>query len=66
MNGISRFLQNLLKCFNCTTIFKFAIPELLVLSVILDLNLNDLESSILISGSYLKYYHKLADLFSYF
>ena len=63
INGISRVLQKLLKCFNGKTIFTFAILALLVLSVIPDLNLNDLESVMLSSGSSLQYCHKLADVF---
>ena len=47
-----------------TTIFTFAIPALLVLSVILNLNLNDLESVMLSSGTSLQYSHNLADVFA--
>ena len=64
INGISRVLQELVKYFTGTTIFKFAIPELLVLSVILDLTVKDLESFMLSFGSSLQYCHKLADVFA--
>ena len=37
---------------------------LLVLSVIIDLNLNDLEFVMSSFGSSLQYYHKLADAFA--
>ena len=64
INGISRVLQELVKYFTGTTIFTFAIPELLVLSVILDLTLKDLESFMLSFGSSPQYCHKLADIFA--
>ena len=41
------------------------VPALLVLYKNLDLNLNDLESVMSSSGSSLKYYHKLPDVFAY-
>ena len=64
INGISRVLQKLLQYFSGKTIFTFAIPALLLLSVILDLNLNDLESVMLSSGLSLQHYRKLADVFA--
>ena len=45
-------------------ISTFAIPALLVLSVILDLNLNGLEFVMLSPASSLQYCHKLADIFA--
>ena len=58
INAISTVLQKLLQYFHGTIIFMFAMPALLVLSVILDLNLNDLEFVISSScGSSLQYYH---------
>ena len=53
----------LLKYLKDTAISMFAIPALIVLSVTLDLNLNDLEFVISLSGSSLQYCHKLADVF---
>ena len=44
INSISRVVQKLTKYFHAKTIFTFSIPELLLFYVILDLNLNDLES----------------------
>ena len=64
INGISRVLQNLLKYFNRTTIFTFAIPPLLALSVILDLSLNYLESDVSSLDSAIQYCHKLHDVFA--
>ena len=43
ISGISRVLQKLIKCYNGTTISTLAVPELLVLSLVLGLNLNNLE-----------------------
>ena len=51
----------MLQYFHGTTIFTFAISTLLVLSVILDLNLNVLESAKLSSGWSLQYCHELAE-----
>ena len=64
INCVSRVLQKLLKYFNGTTIFTFAVPGLLVLSVIFYLNLSDLESVMFSFGSSLQYCHKLADVFA--
>ena len=49
-NAISNVVQKVLKYFNGTIIFTFAIPVLLALSVILNLNLN--ESDVFILSSY--------------
>ena len=46
IKGISRVLQNLLKYFKSTPIFRFLILSLSVLSINLDLNLNDTDSVI--------------------
>ena len=46
IKGISRVLQNLLKYFKRTPIFRFLILSLSVLSINLDLNLNDTDSVI--------------------
>ena len=53
------------KYFNDTIIFTFGIPASLLLPVVLYLNLNDLEFVVLsLSGSSLKYCHKLAEDFA--
>ena len=46
IKGISRVLQNLLKYFKSTPIFRFLILSLSVLSINLDLNLNNTDSVI--------------------
>ena len=61
---ISRALQKLVKYFNGTAIStSFVLPSAGVLSVIIDLNLNDLKSVIVAFGTSLWYYHKFPDVF---
>ena len=50
--------------FKSRVIFTFAVPGLLVLSVIFYLNLSDLESVMFSFGSSLQYCHKPADVFA--
>ena len=66
IKGISRVLQKLLKYFSGTIIStSFSLLLLLgVFPVIFILDLNDSESSILSSGSSLKYCYKLPDAFA--
>ena len=66
IKGISRVLQKLLKYFSGTIIStSFTLLLLGVFPVIFILDLNDLESSILLSsGSSLKYCRKLPDVFA--
>ena len=62
IKGISRALQKLLKYFSGTIIStSFSLLLLGVFPVIFILDLNDSESSILSSGSSLKYCYKLPD-----
>ena len=66
INGISRVLQKLLKCFNATAIStSFVLPAVGIFPVILTLNLNHSDCVILTFGSSLQYCHKLSDVFEY-
>ena len=49
--------------FICTAILTSKIPLSSILFVKLDLDLNDLESVMLSSGSFLQYRHKLPNVF---
>ena len=60
--AFQEFFKNWFKYFYGTIIFKSEILALLILSAILDLNLNDLESFMLLSRLSLQYCHKLADV----
>ena len=60
---ISIVLQKLRKYFNEISIFTFIVSALLVLFKDLDLNLNDSESVIEVSGSSLQNWYKLLDYF---
>ena len=61
---ISRVLQKLLKYINGTAVLtSFVLPAAGVFPVILILNLNDSESTILSFGSSLQCCHKIADVF---
>ena len=65
IKGISRVFQKLLKYFSGTIIStSFSLSLLGVFPVIFILDLNDSESARLSSGSSLKYYHKLPDVFA--
>ena len=59
---LSRVLQKLLKLFNCTAIFGFILPSLSVLSKNFDLNLNYLESVIILFGSSLQNRYKFPNV----
>ena len=65
IKGISRVLQKLLKYFSGTIILtSFSLLSSGVFPVILILDLNDLESARLSSGSSLKYCHKFPHVFT--
>ena len=63
IKGISRVLQELLKCVNGAAIFAFYNASIISLCKNFDLNLNDSNSVVIFFGSSLQYSHKLPDIF---
>ena len=66
ISGISKVLQKVHKYFNGAAISTFALSKLSLLIVNLDLNLNDSESVMLSLRSYLRYCHRLPNVFTYY